>query len=64
MNLETDYKIKNKIRRVGNEECAACSCNSPATRTIVFELGFSAGFCDSCSEDLVAKKIGRVEDTL
>jgi len=63
MNLDTEYKIRNKTRQVKNKECAACSCKSLATRKIVFELGFSAGFCDTCSDDLITKKIGRVEDT-
>jgi hypothetical protein len=53
----------NKIRRVENEECAACSCNRPATKKILFELGYSARFCNACSEGLLAKKIGKAEDT-
>jgi hypothetical protein len=60
--LDTEFKIKDETRRVENEQCAACDCYRLATRKIVFELGFSAGFCESCSEDLIAKKIGR-EDT-
>ena len=61
--LDTAYRIKNKIRRIENEECAAGNCNRSAIRWIVFDLGFSAGFCDICSEDLLAEKIGKVEDT-
>jgi len=60
--LDIEYKVKDTIRKVENAECAAAGCNKLATKSIFFRLGFSARFCEVCSEDLLSKKIGETRD--
>jgi hypothetical protein len=56
-----EYGINNRITRIENTQCAASNCNRLATKSIIFELGFSARFCDICSKDIVSKNLGKME---
>jgi hypothetical protein len=41
-----------KIASVGNRICGRNGCNRDAKRKVEFGLGFSAGFCKDCANDL------------
>jgi hypothetical protein len=42
-----------KIASVGNRICGSNNCNREAKRKVEFGLGFSAGFCNDCADDLM-----------
>lgn len=49
------------IKEVKNKICAKNECNMHVETTLVFQLGFSAGFCISCAQDIIKQRIG-IED--
>ena len=42
-----------KDRDLSNQICGALGCSAPATKSIVFSVGFSACFCERCAVELV-----------
>jgi hypothetical protein len=42
-----------KDRDLSNQICGALGCSAPATKSIVFSVGFSAYFCERCAIELV-----------
>lgn len=42
-----------KIISVGNQICGSNGCEKEANRKVEFGLGFSAGFCKDCADDLM-----------
>jgi Arc/MetJ-type ribon-helix-helix transcriptional regulator len=48
----------NNFKKIKNDICGRHGCSKEATRQIIFPLGFSAGFCSQCAEELVQDKIG------
>jgi hypothetical protein len=48
----------NDIKEVRNTFCGKNKCKRQATIKIIFPLGFSAGFCAECAEELIKEGVG------
>jgi hypothetical protein len=48
----------NDIKEVRNTFCGKSKCRRQATIKIIFPLGFSAGFCAECAEELIKDGVG------
>jgi hypothetical protein len=49
---------KSKIKEVKNLLCGISGCTNPVEKKIVFQLGFSAGFCSNCGNELMKEGLG------
>lgn len=51
-----------EIKEITNTVCGKKNCSIQATTKIIFPLGFSAGFCNKCADDIVHLGIGTRSD--
>lgn len=42
-------------KQINNSVCAMNGCNKPVKESLVFALGFSAGFCEHCANSLMVQ---------
>jgi hypothetical protein len=47
---------------ISNEVCASIGCQRISTKTINFQIGFSANVCSQCADDLIRDGIGIASD--
>ena len=47
-----------KIKEIGNLLCGTTGCARPAKRKVFFSIGFSANFCEECTDALIRDNIG------
>jgi hypothetical protein len=50
--------VTKNIKQINNPLCGRFSCNKPGKTRIIFELDFSAYFCEECASGLVNEGIG------
>jgi hypothetical protein len=50
------------IKKIDNLLCGTTGCTRFAKRKVSFPIGFSANFCEECTNALIRDNIGIVED--
>jgi hypothetical protein len=51
--------LEREQKSIRNQICGVNKCNKPATKLIIFPLGFSAKFCNECADFLIKKGMGK-----
>jgi hypothetical protein len=46
------------IKEIGNTICGKSNCSRQTTTKILFSLGFSAGFCSKCADNIIQQGLG------
>ena len=46
------------IKEMGNTTCGKSNCSRQTTTKILFPLGFSAGFCSKCADNIIQQGLG------
>jgi hypothetical protein len=46
------------VKKIKNTICGKSNCSRDAETRVIFQLGFSAGFCTKCADDIMEQGLG------